>query len=206
MMNNNNKPLPYEFLRGNFILLLVLSIMLIAVPICSTASTNPLHVLMLYSWHKDMPWQLAFEKGFRQELTTVKQPVRLYVEYLDTGRFPEAAQQEALYNFLKAKYSSTHLDLIIAESDPAVTFFRKHQKLFPGVQQILFQTDCQPGGSLTSLDKNDWTVKIVTDLDSSVSEMLRLVTPNKLFIIADTTDSNGANRLSSFKETQQPKH
>lgn len=207
-MMNNNELLPNDLLRGSCILLLVLNILLIAVPICSAAPAKPLHVLMLYSWHKDMPWQLALEKGFRQELTATNQSVRLYIEYLDAGRFPETVQQEALYNFLTAKYSSTRLDLVIAESDPAVTFLKKYQGLFPGVRQILFQTDCQSKGSRTgsdNSDKNDWTVKIVTDFDSSVSEMLRLITPNKLFVVADTTDSNGVNRLSSFKETLQRK-
>ncbi|MCI5211130.1 MAG: hypothetical protein D3910_20635, partial [Candidatus Electrothrix sp. ATG2] len=208
-MMKNNQLLLYNLLQGSCIPLLVLSILLIAVPTCLAAPAKPLHVLMLYSWHKDMPWQRAFEKGFRQELTAANQPVRLYVEYLDAGRFPEAGQQKALYDFLTAKYSSIHLDLVIAESDPAVTFLKKYQGLFPGARQILFQTDCQSKGGRTDSDKdsdkNDWTVKIVTDFDSSVNEMLRLVTPNKLFVVADTTDSNGMNRLSSFKETLQRK-
>ena len=154
-MMNNNELLPDDLLRGSCILLLALNILLIAVPICSAAPAKPLHVLMLYSWHKDMPWQLAFEKGFRQELTAANQSVRLYIEYLDAGRFPETVQQEALYNFLTAKYSSTRLDLVIAESDPAVTFLKKYQGLFPGVRQILFQTDCQSKGSRTGSDNSD---------------------------------------------------
>ena len=233
-MMKKNKLSTYILLQGSCILLPLLSILLIAAPTCSAAPAKPLHVLMLYSWHKDMPWQLAFEKGFRQELTAAKQSVRLYAEYLDAGRFPEAVQQEALYNYLTVKYSSTRLDLIIAESDPAVTFFKKHRQLFPGVRQILFQTDCQHKDSLTDSDtlssrpsgegqqnmkvgqvprtslsslsyKNYLTVKIITDFDSSVSEMLRLATPNKLFVVADTADSNGVNRLASFKETLQRK-
>jgi hypothetical protein len=37
--------------------------------------TESLKILALYSWHKDMPWQISFERGLREQLGESGQPL-----------------------------------------------------------------------------------------------------------------------------------
>lgn len=159
-----------------------------------------LNILLIYSYHKDMPWQGTFERGLRQGLKQAHRDFNLYAEFLDSGRFDEAAQRRALIEYMKTKYSATRLDLVVGESDPAVFFLKDHSDLLPGVDRVYVRTlEQNVVTPPEALGQSDLT--IVTDFNGSIAEMLRLYQPRKLFVVGDTSDSSGQKRLDSFRDS-----
>ena len=202
IMGNKAHPFGKVF-RYGFTVLLSLCFMFISNLPCSADSSTPqppLQVLVVYSYHKDMPWNITFNKGLTDGLTDAKKDVITYEEYIDSGRFSESVHQEAFYNFLKAKYSRVRIDLIIASNSHAHIFFHKYPLLFPGVKKIIFQTDYKNSPTLEGLDNIDCNIQIFSDFKKSISEMIRLTSPEKLFVIADTKETSGRKRLMSFKD------
>jgi signal transduction histidine kinase len=89
------------------------------VEIASAAGTK--HVLVLYSTRRDAPISVAGERelpriledGLNRELD---HGLAYYSEYVDQGRFPDPAYQEAFHDFLRVKYQGLRFDVVIVVS------------------------------------------------------------------------------------------
>ncbi|GAB6040291.1 ATP-binding protein [Endothiovibrio diazotrophicus] len=162
----------------------------------------PLRILLLNSWHKEMPWQIAFEQGLRDELRHQPRPFELYAEYLDAGRFPERPQQEALVRFLREKYRDIPVDAVIAESGAATTLLGEHPALLPDSRRILLRSGddapTEPHDTVGTL------LPVVDDFSGAIGEMLRLAAPRHLYVIADTHEPSGRRRLAGFRAQWGP--
>lgn len=103
-----------------------------------TATGATKHVLVLYSTGRDAPMSTVgnrelpsmIEKGLTDNLL-------FYSEYIDQGRFPEPAYQEAFKDFLGVKYADQRMDLVIGIQDAAVSFLDKFRpQVFPDVPVV----------------------------------------------------------------------
>ena len=155
------------------------------------AAAEPVHILAFNSWHQDMPWQVSYERGLRAGLEDAEATFHVYNEYLDAGRFPESSQHQNLSAFLKAKYASKHIDIIITESRPAANFFLDRPNLLPDAKRIYVQ----PGTPL----KDQITVPVDIDFGGAIAEMVRLAAPQKVYVVADTLTESRAKRVQDFK-------
>ena len=70
-----------------------------------------INVLLLYSWDKDLPWQKAIEKGFKQKLAAKNISLDIFSEYIDAGRFPMNRIKASIYELFKKKYVDIVLQL-----------------------------------------------------------------------------------------------
>jgi PAS domain S-box-containing protein len=66
-------------------------------------------------------------------------PVNFYVEYLEGQRFDDEGYEKGEFETLQHTYAGQKLDLVMAESYPALQFVLKHRdELFPGVPIVFW--------------------------------------------------------------------
>jgi hypothetical protein len=152
--------------------------------------TSPLTVVLLSSWFKGMPWAQAVGDGLRAGLGST--PV-LHEEFLDSSRFPGAAQARVVASRLVETYGDERVDVVVAESIPAARFLRAYPDLFPGARRIVVQS-----GAKWSLEEGSETIQATADYHMAIAEMVRLVTPRRIAILGDVGRGNGRDRMTAL--------
>jgi PAS domain S-box-containing protein len=164
-----------------------------------TKSSNPLDILLLNSWHRDMPWQLAFEKGIRKGLTETNLKHNFFIEYLDAGRFKDTQEQIVIHSYLQQKYASKKIDVVVAESRPASSLLLKYSEIFPGAKHIYVQPGFSEDAQQELIKKGQYIIPVDIDFHSAVLELKRLSKLEKLYVIGDASTPSRAKRLEDFK-------
>src|SRR5436190_3967111 len=90
----------------------------------SAQSTAPKRVLLLYWYSRDWPANTTFEKNFLAVLNSAgpQGSIEYYAEYLESNRFPGDDQEAVLHGYLKQKYATRHIDVVVAGSDMPLQF------------------------------------------------------------------------------------
>jgi len=158
-------------------------------------------ILTLYSYHSQMPWSSSFRDGLQQALNNSYQEVAFYEEFLDAGRFSHPGYNDAFYNYLMAKYQDIFPDIVLASSKPARHFMEQHPDLFNTAHRIIFQTD-DIGSFLSQEGKKQSTVNIITDFRNSITNMQSITAAQDIYVLADTLEPAGENRLMAFREAK----
>jgi PAS domain S-box-containing protein len=104
---------------------------------------GPKRVLILYSFESEIGLFSDFDQSLRATLKSgLIGPVEFHTEFLDLARFPGAPHERELQKFLRAKYSTENLDLVIPVSLPAIRFIIDHgEKLFPHTPVVFCAVD-----------------------------------------------------------------
>ena len=93
-------------------------------------------MVLLYPEARLLPEILAVEDAIRPTLDPAG-PVHLYTEYLDLSRLSDEQYEGQVITFLREKYASRRIDLIMPVAFPTLRFFLKHRaELFPGVPAV----------------------------------------------------------------------
>lgn len=119
----------------------VLLVALLALLCC--ASSSPAReakhariVVLLYPEARLLPEILAVEDAIRPTLGPGG-AVSLHTEYLDLSRVSDAQYERQVIAFLREKYATRRIDLIMPVALPTLRFFLKHRaELFPGVPAV----------------------------------------------------------------------
>ena len=159
----------------------------------------PLKILFVNSWNKGMPWQTSVEKGLQSGLNLIRQPYQLYLEYLDAGRFTEKSQQIIFSKYIEGKFSCKKIDVIIAEGFPASGFLRDIPEFCPGLKRLYVNPGAKSGQWETDSSENELIIPLLQDYRQAIAEMIRLLSPKKIYIVADAFDRSGVNRLNATK-------
>src|SRR5689334_15617096 len=70
----------------------------------------------------------AFDRSLQEALRSAAHgPVEFYSEFLDATRFPGEEQSQALAAFLRHKYASRKMDVVITDMPPPLDFLFKHR-------------------------------------------------------------------------------
>jgi signal transduction histidine kinase/ABC-type uncharacterized transport system substrate-binding protein len=113
--------------------LLVVAVLLMPSEGRSQEGRAPKGILVVYWYNKDFPGNAVTDQYFQSVLNS--QPpgsIEYYAEYLESNRFPGEDQYETLRDFLRRKYANRSIDVIVANSDATVEFFRRYRNdLFP---------------------------------------------------------------------------
>jgi hypothetical protein len=85
----------------------------------------PKRILALYWYNKDFPSNPAFDRSFQAALKSAPAgSLEYYTEYLESDRFPGENQSEVLRDYLRQKYASRSIDVVVAVSDVPLDFPR----------------------------------------------------------------------------------
>ncbi len=94
-------------------------------------------VLVLHSYHPDLPWEEGLKEGIDSVLQKGGPPVELYHEYLDNIRYPGNGIFSEMDRLLGQKYSGGVIDAIMTTDDVALNFIlERGNRLFPGVPVV----------------------------------------------------------------------
>ena len=110
-------------------LIFILTSILIFVTLINTAVcyARNLNVLVVFSHQKNMPADNIFENNlFKHFVPSRASKVEYFFEYIDFTRFPMSDKLLSFFDFLRKKYRSTPLDLIITVNNPAFDFILKN--------------------------------------------------------------------------------
>jgi PAS domain S-box-containing protein len=93
-------------------------------------------VLALYWYGKDLPLNVAFDRGLQAALKSAR--IEYHAEYFEPNFFQGEEQAAPLRDYLKRKYSDRPLDVVIAMSWASADFILKyHDDLFPNAPMVL---------------------------------------------------------------------
>ncbi len=119
---------------------------------------NPQNVFIAFSFEEGVLVQQDSYQVFRKSMSTYPRPLQLFAEYLDLVRFPERRYRDSLGQYLKEKYSSTKIDLVVCFAFPALRFWLEYgSQLFPNAPVLFMGVETrrlrniQLGPSLTGL-------------------------------------------------------
>ena len=102
----------------------------------SAAATVP-RILVLNSYNMGYDWWEEEMAGLRETLAKAYPRYELYVEHLDTKKFPAKKHFPAAAGLLAAKYAERHLDAVIAMDNAALEFALRHRRqVAPGVPLV----------------------------------------------------------------------
>lgn len=88
-------------------------------------------VLVLHHYGQEVPFRATFDPAIQDALRLASPgPVDVYIESIDSFRFPGAIQSGLVRNYLKAKYAGKKIDVAIAVTDLAVAFARQNREIF----------------------------------------------------------------------------
>jgi len=117
------------------------------------AAKETRRVMVLFTQEKGHPAHDLTEKGIRQSLSSNPVfDVGLYIEYLDSARFPDPSHAEMRAQYLRQKYAGMKLDAIIAVYPSAVEFLLGNgNAVFPGVPIVACEV---PGAYAEKLERS----------------------------------------------------
>ena len=81
------------------------------------ASPSRPKVLIIYSWHDELPWQAGVRAGLHQRLQQAPEAERaeIYEESIDAGRLKDLGFLGHFDSYLRSKYAAVSFDTVISE-------------------------------------------------------------------------------------------
>ncbi|HKQ80478.1 MAG TPA: ABC transporter substrate binding protein [Blastocatellia bacterium] len=123
----NSARVRFNFIRTAALLALVALLLAPAVARAQQAIASK-RVLVLYSYNKDFPANVRFDRSFQAALQSARAgSVEYYPEYMETDRFPGEKQAQGQHVYLRQKYSDRDIDVVVAAGGPALEFLLKNR-------------------------------------------------------------------------------
>lgn len=151
-------------------------------------------ILVLHSYHSEMPWVKLEEQGIKAAFQNDKQAL-LYFDYMDTKQNIAPGYLDNLYRFYEQKYKEKKFDAVIVTDDAAYNFVLAYQQqLFPFTPVIFCGVNYFKEGDIQD---NKWVTGIVEDIDlKGTIETALFLEPQvkKIVVVNDETAVGKANK------------
>jgi len=133
---------------------------------------DPINVLFISSFEKNLPASVSFEKGLSKAFKTSSQRENLFFEYMDSHK----AELKSYYfysDYLKAKYSNIEFDYIVYKGFNAIDLLTSYRDIFPNAKRVLLE------GSKKIVEKellleSDLIIKSMPDYSVTIEEILKI--------------------------------
>lgn len=145
-------------------------------------------VLILYSFENEVGLFSGFDESLRATLKAGRTGhIKFYTEFLDLVRFTSPRHEDNLQTYLRAKYSTEKIDLVIPVSLPAINFTLRHgKKLFPGTPVVFCTVDRHWIGHLP-LPPNVTGVVETTKVNKTLAAALQLQPDTRRVVVVGGT-------------------
>jgi signal transduction histidine kinase len=180
------------------ILLLIAVAMAFVAPGAQMSATSQLaepsrSVLAIHWGPEDFPGTAAVDAAIQETLlSSAAPPVHYYAEYLETEEFRSETALLAFRNYVREKFAGHRIDVVIANSTPALQFALRHrEELFPRVPVVFV------AGSLPGLTINSAHAGVTGVLsDAPFAETLELAlklhpSVRRVYVVAQAPTSEG---------------
>ena len=126
----------------------------LAAMLCPLGAQTPQKaVLVLIATRRDAPASTMLDTTIRSVLNDgLAGRLDYYTEYIDATRFPDAEYQLALRDFLRRKYGSFNVDVVVATTDGMFDFVNKNrEEVFPGAAVVFNVSSPRSGSNSTGI-------------------------------------------------------
>jgi signal transduction histidine kinase len=152
--------------------------LVVTIPLASPAFARQSiskRVLLLYSHEPEMEVYVPLDRGLRSTLMAdPRYRFEFYSEYLDLLRFSDPPHQQSLVTYLRGKYQSADLDLVVVVSPPALQFLLDQpEDLFATTPVVFTSINVTRLGTL-SLRPNMTGVAIRREFGDTIDLALRM--------------------------------
>jgi PAS domain S-box-containing protein len=114
------------------VILLFIVILVVPSPERAQQALSPKRILVLYWQSKLIPSNVLFEQSFEPVVRSAPAWTEYYDELLDTDRFPGDGQLLVFRDYLRQKYASQPIDVVVTFSDVPLNFLLRYRDdLFP---------------------------------------------------------------------------
>jgi signal transduction histidine kinase len=150
----------------------------------------PLTVLAIHWGAEDFVTTPGLNAAIRDAVVRKADPrIDYFAEYLESDRIPEEQASTALAEYIQRKYRDRRIDVVIANSSPALRFvMRWRASLFAGIPVVF------SGGSIPEMSIRDSAGVTAVMRGPTYSETLQLALrlnpeTERVFVIANSTDA-----------------
>jgi diguanylate cyclase (GGDEF)-like protein len=191
---------------------------LVGAAVGDAALSPPLRVLVLASFHRDLPAQRLFEQGLDEALLPRSAAHQVFVEYLDGARLaqppvapgagPAAAAGPRIdwAAFLQSKYASARIDVVIAFLPLASEFIMAEPQVLPQARRVHVEISEARAASIRRADPLASVVSPYVDYAPSIAEALRLTRARRVVAIGESRDAAATMRLAMFRAAVEREH
>ena len=165
----------------------------------ATDPDQPKKVLIIYSYHEKLPWQMRFRQGFTAGLTKWGKKIELYEESMDFARFSASYQIKDFYEHLKQKYSGKRLDLLVTESSPASGVLLGHSDFFPGVPRLYVNPD-PTRWAMSGRGLDSWAIVVNKQIIKSFDSMLSLTKATRVAVVGETSTPHIRKMVEAIRQ------
>jgi PAS domain S-box-containing protein len=153
---------------------------------------SPKRVLILHWDDRDQTANVEFERDFQTALrASAHRDIEFYFEYLESSRFPGEDQSLFLRDYIRQKYAGHSIDVVIANSTPALEFlFLYRAELFPDTP-IVFAASQRPSDAQLRLGAGATGVIYANSYRKTVDLALKLHPGTKQVFIVSGAPSDG---------------
>jgi signal transduction histidine kinase len=89
----------------------------------AAAAPVPKTVLVLHQWEANLPWYGEFFAAFDDTIhTNSPEPIAIFAEHLDLGRFKNPALRESFHRYIEQKYAERDIGIIVSVGPSALPF------------------------------------------------------------------------------------
>jgi diguanylate cyclase (GGDEF)-like protein/PAS domain S-box-containing protein len=94
-------------------------------------------ILYVNSYHRGYLWSDGIEQGLRERLSASGKKIDVYIEFLDTQRFPDLDHLPLLAKVFSTKHFKIHYDAVVVSDNDAFYFAVTHRaRIFPDTPLI----------------------------------------------------------------------
>ena len=155
-------------------------------------SATSKRILILHSYHKGFSWTDNIETGIRTALRDA--PIEIFIEYLDSKRQPLKTAKFHMSEYLKWKYKTIPIDLLILSDNNALTFLHDYKDtLFPDIPIVFCGINNLQTTLLDGFENRITGVVEKTDPVRTL-QLIRRLQPKakKLYIVTGTPPTGAA--------------
>lgn len=177
-----------------FSLVLVFFVVVTCMPVNADSSSG-INILIIFSWHKDLPWQKEIEKGFEHYYKEMSSRPNIFYEYLDAARFRSQDQVDIFKDYMSKKYARYQMDCVIYESEPAARLFISFPELFKDSKIYIVS----PGSAEDEVHTDTSTViPVNADYEGAAKKLLAVSKTKTIYLVAGASaDSKKTAQLFS---------
>jgi signal transduction histidine kinase len=89
----------------------------------AAAAPVPKSVIVIHQWDENLVWYGEFITEFSAIIRLNSlEPIAIFAEHLDLGRFKGAAQQETFHNYIRQKYADRDIGIVVSVGPSALPF------------------------------------------------------------------------------------
>jgi PAS domain S-box-containing protein len=180
---------------GAGVRMLALALMIPGGALRADPPAEPVHVLLIHSYHSGFLWSRGVEQGVLDVLTRAAPVARLHTEYLDMKHMPDRAHWDGSWAAIREKGERLNFRAVIACDNDALDFVLDHQESWLAAIPVVF---CGINGFNTDLLRGRGRITGVveqSDLDATLEVALRLNPAlKKIYVMGDDSTTGLAMR------------